>query len=89
MGDPVQLFALEAGHSALVVSSDGCSVSIRSSVCSECGGSECGIPNSTVLVATLAVLIERDPLFREFLVQKSIEIIEGTYLPLAFREDVH
>jgi hypothetical protein len=64
MGEVVALnsgnnvFLLEDGDSALVLSADGTRISVRTSICPECKGAECGIPESSQLVAALAVIIE-------------------------------
>lgn len=89
MSDSVLVFSLPQGYSALVINEDGSEVSVKSNVCSECGGVECGIPASTVLATTIAMLIETDPHFREFLEDASRRMLEGAYVPLTFREDCH
>ena len=82
-------FLLEDGDSALILSADGKKISVRTSICPDCGGGECGIPESSKLIAALAVIIETDPHFRRWLADTTLRIVEGTYLPLSFREDVH
>jgi hypothetical protein len=83
------VFLLEDGDSALVLSADGSEISVRTSICPQCSGTECGIPESSQLVAALAVIIDSDPHFRSWLASTTREIMAGTYVPLAFREDLH
>lgn len=89
MSDSPQMFTLEDGSSALILSRDGSSCSVRSALCPDCAGSECGIPESLTLVTTMAMLIDHDPRFRSWLADQARDMVQGTYLPLSFRKDLH